>query len=116
VPPTRRFPTLRLLVPLAAFVAGCFILGGIGLAAVRVCAGLLAGTPLRGLWSGCVSLVWAIAAAVTVAAVGEMLELLLHVAAASGAAGTAERPDGPRVSRPAAASGPFPPAPPSRPD
>jgi hypothetical protein len=81
--PTRRFPTLRLLVPLAAFVAGGCILGGIGLAVFRIAAGLLAGTPLLGLWAGGKILLWAIAGAVTAAALGELLELLLHLAEGS---------------------------------
>lgn len=108
---SRRFPTLRLLVPVAAFIAGGLILGGIGLAVLRVGGGLLAGTPLLGLWAGGKTLLWAIAGAVTAAAVGEVLELLLSLAEVSG-------PDRSRVQNPPPtlapnpSSGQKPPAPP----
>jgi hypothetical protein len=89
--PSRRFPTLRLLVPLAAFIAGGFLLGGIGLAVLRVGGGLLAGTPFHGLWTGGEAVVWAIVGAVTTAAVGEVLELLLQLAEVNGSDPSARR-------------------------
>lgn len=79
----RHFPVLRLLVPIAALGAGLSLVVGIVAAVTLLVMGIAGGRPLGGVINGLAAAAAGVAAAFSLAAIGEAAEVLLQIAARS---------------------------------
>lgn len=91
----RHFPVLRLLVPIAALASGVSLVAGLVAAVTLLAMGIAGGRPLGGAINGLAAVAAGVAAAFSLAALGEAAEVLLELHASL--AGTRSVDGGPPV-------------------